>query len=538
MIVHQSGSPDTYTDLNKENSEELFFVANSDELVEIATRVGWSYAHITYSYSIERIGTDDHSALQSHATELRHGDEIDGNIAFANDKDLFEIAVSAAATYFLTIDLTHPNSLGGLQVELLQSDGSATSATCTRTSTQVTFEWAVLEDTSYFLEMGRDDDRSSYSFPQGDYTVSLAVEDLGTLRRGDDTDELFLGTDDAEVFVTLGGNDTVHPGKGADIVHLGDGSDVVFVGGGAEQFHGGAGQDRISYYDSLNGVNINLQTNEVSGSWASNDTISGFENVSGSKTGDDTITGTSGANTIKTYGGNDLIFAGDGDDRVYAGKGNDRVFLGDGDDYVVAGGGAESFDGGDGQDYISYRDSRAGVVIDLQANTASGSWAANDKIKNFENVAGSDTGSDIIFGTSGRNYLDGFGGNDTLYGRDGNDFLAGRDGNDELYGGAGNDLLWGGAGDNALIGGAGADTFDFHLDEYIGGQSSRSVIRDFENDVDTIRVYTTRSVGNDISDYAQQVGDDLLLEVNSEVSLMIWDMTLVALQDDVVFELV
>lgn len=79
---------------------------------------------------------------------------------------------------------------------------------------------------------------------------------------------------------------------------------------------------------------------------------------------------------------------------------------------------------------------------------------------------------------------------------------------------------------------------EFDLEALISGQSSHSVNRDFENDVDTIRVYTTSSVGNDISDYAQQVGDDLLLEVNSQVSLMIWDMTLAALQGDVVFELV
>ncbi len=738
--LQQTGTPYVVARYYSGQSE-LYFAANSDDPIELSLRAVYQSYGATYSYTVERVGTDDHSALQSQATELLNGDEIDGNIAFFQDKDVFEIDVSAAATYTLTIDLTDHTSLDRLQIRLLQSDGTFTSASLTQTSTQVTYEWSVTENTTYYLHLGTDRGHQFYQYPNGNYTVSLAVEDLGTLRRGDDTDEFFQGTDSSEEFVTLGGNDTVHSGKGADIVHLGDGDDVVFVGGGAEQFHGGAGHDRISYYDSRNGVNINLQTNEVSGSWASNDTISGFEsvdgsefghdvirgtsgantirtfggndrvyadkgndtvnlgdgndyvrvgggaeefhggdgndylsyydsrngvnvnlatnevsgswasndtisgfenvsgsktgddtitgtsgankittyggndiihagggndkvyagkgndtvnlgdgndyvrvgggreefhggngndylsyydsrngvnvnlatnevsgswasndtisgfeNVSGSKTGDDTITGTSGANKIKTYGGDDLIYAGSGDDTVYAGKGNDRIFLGDGDDYVVAGGGAESFDGGAGNDMISYRNSRSGVVIDLQANTASGSWAANDKIKNFENVVGSDSGSDIIFGTSGRNILDGFGGDDSLYGRDGNDWILGRGGNDQLFGGGGRDVLLGGAGNNTLTGGAGADTFEFNSEDYASGEISHSVIEDFEDNVDTIRVnYSDRRFGPDLFNNAQQFGNDVVVTATSDVTLTIRNITIEALQNDVEF---
>jgi len=213
------------------------------------------------------------------------------------------------------------------------------------------------------------------------------------------------------------GNDSLYGGGiGADEVDLGDGNDYVRVGGGEESFDGGSGKDYISYYDATSGVNINLATNEVSGSWAVNDTISGFESASGSKTGDDIIYGTSGSNTIKTYGG---------DDRVYAGSGTDKVELGDGDDYVRVGGGVESFDGGSGKDYISYYDSSNGIRIDLEADTVSGSWAVNDTIKNFESASGSKTGDDVMLGTSGSNTLKSYGGDDKLYGRSGDDKLYG-----------------------------------------------------------------------------------------------------------------
>lgn len=183
----------------------------------------------------------------------------------------------------------------------------------------------------------------------------------------------FFGTSEDETFDMLAGNDRVHTGKGDDYVNLGAGNDHVRVGGGREEFHGGSGRDYISYYDSADGVNINLETNAVSGSWASNDTISGFESASGSRTGNDTIVGTSVQNTIKTFGGNDVIEAGGGNDFIFDGSGADTVFAGDGNDWVVVGGGADVFHGGVGIDMISYQNSRNGITADLQSNEVSGS---------------------------------------------------------------------------------------------------------------------------------------------------------------------
>ena len=326
------------------------------------------------------------------------------------------------------------------------------------------------------------------------------------------------GTDGSNTIRTYGGNDKVYAGGGTDKVYLGDGNDYVRVGGGREEFHGGDGRDTISYYDSKTGVNINLQTNAVSGSWATNDIISGFENVSGSKNGSDTIRGTSGANIIKTYGGNDTIsardgndtiyggdgndkiVAGSGNDKVYSGSGNDYISLGFGDDYVKAGGGRERFDGGFGNDYISYFDSPTGVNINLENNRVSGGWSANDTIDNFEGASGSNRGHDNIGGNDFSNLLRGNGGNDTLYGDRGNDLLYGGRGNDELYGGSdidvlfggtGNDTLNGGVGNDTLTGGTGVDVFQFH--RFHGNDT----ITDFKDNVDTLELHGFRDTDGD-----------------------------------------
>ncbi|WP_294225083.1 calcium-binding protein [uncultured Shimia sp.] len=806
---------------------EMLFIASSDDLVEISIR-GWTEG-ATYSYSVERIGTDDHSALHSNATLLQNGDAFDSNIAFRADVDVFEIVGVSGSKYTVTIDLDDADTLDGLKTSLRNMYDDEASAIITTTETQITLEWTFRTDTTYFLEVGTSLRRADYN-AFGDYTISMSAVKTPTPISGDNTDELFIGTDEAEIFDTGGGNDTVHSGKGDDRVllgqgddyaiaggdreyfsgggghdrisyfnsptgvninlatsevsrswavndeisgfdsadgsktgndviwgnsfentirthggndkvyagkgddhvflgdgddyvlagggqeefhggdgndyisyyksksgvtlnlqtnevsrswadndtisgfesasgsrtgndkiygttganmiktyggddkvvagrgndqvFLGDGDDYVLVGGGQEEFHGGdgndyisyyksrsgvtlnletnvvsgswatndtisgfesasgsktgndkiygtsgdntirtyggndkvyarggndkvflgdgndyvlagdgpgefhggSGTDYISYYRSQNGVSVNLETNEVSGSWAEGNTISGFENVSGSETGNDTIYGSSGANLIKTYGGNDQIHAGGGNDTVYAGDGNDQVFLGNGDDYVVVGGGgSESFDGGAGDDIISYRKSDAGVVIDLEANTVSGSWAHDDTINNFESAAGSDTGHDLIYGTSGRNYLDGFGGDDTLYGRDGNDNLSGRGGDDHIYGGTGDDRLEGGTGSNSLTGGTGADTFDFNMEDFEGGATSHTIIEDFENDVDTLEINSSGQVVEDIFSYAEQQGDDVVFTDFGNMTLIVKNITIEALQNDVDF---
>ena len=83
------------------------------------------------------------------------------------------------------------------------------------------------------------------------------------------------------------------------------------------------------------------------------------------------------------------------------------------------------------------------------------SYAIGDKLKDIENVIGTDY-KDSITGNTASNMLVGGDGDDILRGRDGDP--ADTDGADTLDGGAGKDILTGGGGDDKLMGGAGADT--------------------------------------------------------------------------------
>lgn len=132
------------------------------------------------------------------------------------------------------------------------------------------------------------------------------------------------------------------------------------------------------------------------------------------------------AQTVKAFGGNDVIdlnggndigVGGDGDDRLYGGTGSDELSGGYGNDRVVGESGDDVLHGG--------------------------------------------YGSDLLYGGSERDSLNGGTGNDTLYGESGNDILWGDLGNDFLNGGIGNDILRGGGGVDNMTGGGGADTFHF-----------------------------------------------------------------------------
>ena len=187
----------------------------------------------------------------------------------------------------------------------------------------------------------------------------------------------------------------------------------------------------------------------------------------------------------------EAVYAGDGHDMLYGNSAANELHGGRGNDKLLGGVGADILDGGEGMDRALYRDSTAGVQVNLAARTAQGGYAAGDVLRNIENLTGSfihndtligDGGNNILRGLSGADTLDGgFGhdtlygnsGNDTLNGGEGNDMLFGRKDNDTLYGGTGNDMLDGGAGSDTLTGGAGEDKYYFGL-----GSNQDRVIED------------------------------------------------------------
>lgn len=247
-----------------------------------------------------------------------------------------------------------------------------------------------------------------------------------------------LGAADTFRHVVLGsGNDVIFLGPSTNDIFLGAGDDTVRMTNSTITANGGAGRDYVSYYDSPTGVTIDLLFNTNSGGWADDDRLSDFEGVTGSGTGDDVIYGTNGANTIRTYGGNDKVF-----DRL----GNDYIDLGAGNDFVLAGKGNDTYIGGTGSDYISYYYSAGGVNLNLLYDIASGGDAAGDTINSFESAAGSAVAGDTIYGTNGNNTIRTYGGNDKVFDRLGNDFVELGDGNDFLLAGGGADTFDGGAG--------------------------------------------------------------------------------------------
>jgi Ca2+-binding RTX toxin-like protein len=103
---------------------------------------------------------------------------------------------------------------------------------------------------------------------------------------------------------------------------------------------------------------------------------------------------------------------------------------GGGDDNLAGGAGADTLIGGNGQDVVSYNSSLTGVHVDLSligAQTSIGD-ASGDVLSGFENIEGSNTGSDVLIGDANGNWINGRGGNDYIVGGAGDDTLIGGDG--------------------------------------------------------------------------------------------------------------
>ncbi len=182
---------------------------------------------------------------------------------------------------------------------------------------------------------------------------------------------------------------------------------------------------------------------------------------------------------------------------------------------------------------MTYKDSAAGVTVNIGTGAASGGDAQGDQLISVENVTGSgrtdsltgNAAANILQGLTGADLLNGGGGNDTasytgalgggvsvnlatgaatgsdaqgdqllsienLIGSSGSDALTGSSianvlnggsGNDALTGGAGADRLIGGLGKDALIGGTSGDAFVFAFASESSVGANRDRIADFSH---------------------------------------------------------
>lgn len=234
------------------------------------------------------------------------------------------------------------------------------------------------------------------------YKIKLDYE--GTLTfDGTDQDDQYIGTDS---------DDLVHGSEGDDVLDAGEGNDT------------------ISYANSDERVEVNLENGTATSDGNGEDTLISIENVTGSQDGDlldgseqtNVMSGEAGDDTIRSFGGDDVIVGDAGDDKLIGGEGDDII------------------DGGEGEDYVYYTEFSDGVTVDLEAGTASGASAGNDTLINIERVVASQ-GDDVITGDANVNYI---------YDHDGNDVVNAGAGHDRIYGYGGDDILDGGEGNDIL----------------------------------------------------------------------------------------
>lgn len=288
---------------------------------------------------------------------------------------------------------------------------------------------------------------------------TFEISIIGTFEGTEGEDALVGGTGD-DIISGGAANDFLRGGAGDDHVLGGDGDDVLRGGADDDILDGGAGNDRVTYFDAVSGVSVNL---ELQGEYQDTggegvDKLISIESLSGGQF-NDTFIGDDNNNFLWGSGGDDHLEGGDGDD-LFWGDG----FATLGDDYV---------NGGAGTDTMSYEDNNneqrtEGVFVTLAGGyggTLSG--GETDTLVSIENVEGTVYGDEII-GNDGANVLSGGGGNDWINGWEGSDTLHGGDGDDTLlaafqsvYGDAGvSNSLFGGAGNDYLNGGVGADLLD------------------------------------------------------------------------------
>jgi Ca2+-binding RTX toxin-like protein len=406
---------------------------------------------------------------------------------------------------------------------------------------------------------GNGTDTASYASSSAGVTVSLAVTTAQTSAGAASGDVLsgienLLGSTHNDTLTGDGNANRIEGGGGTDSLYGGGGSDTLVGGAGADRLQGDAGTDTADYSASGAAVQVNLTTTGAQSSTgdASNDTLSGIENLIGSIHAD-------------TFTGDSL------DNRLDGGAGNDTLSGGSGNDTLIGGTGSDSLSGGIGTaDVVDYSLSDAGITIDLNVSSQSGGHAAGDTLFGIEFVLGSNHNDSIkgdglansLSGGNGNDTLTGGGGNDTLVGGAGTDtasyassgsgvtvslaittaqtsggdasgdvlsgieYLVGSDHDDSLTGdslanslsgGLGNDTFTGSGGNDTLVGGSGTDwaVFSGNLASYTITASGSDFTVSGPDGTDVVSGIEYLSFANAVYDLRGTTGNDSLTAPNT-----------------------
>ncbi|MDB2414552.1 Ig-like domain-containing protein [Rickettsiales bacterium] len=363
----------------------------------------------------------------------------------------------------------------------------------------------------------------------GSYEVKITASD-GSLTASQNftfgvNSNVINGTDGDDTLNGTAYNDEIHGGSGNNNLSGGQGDDKIYGEGTNNYINGGAGADYIEgvngwsgafYYDSDEGVNLDLSTGTFTGGHATGDVLVNIDSLIGSNHADNII-GNDNGNYLQGNAGDDVIKGEGGNDYMVGDAGNDQLFGGSGDDFLIGNAGDDVLDGGDGDDNLqgdSGNNSLTGgdgsdnFIIHSHAGTTTIITDFNlnsDKInlKNLSNrvsfaglsivASGYDTiiglennqsiilknidSTDISFdnfiglenkGPLGKNLVAGTDGDDTLNGTDEADEIYGYGGTNHINAGAGDDSIFVSAGNNYINGGAGADYIEYNGNGWAG----------------------------------------------------------------------
>ncbi|MEM7684139.1 MAG: tandem-95 repeat protein, partial [Pseudomonadota bacterium] len=285
-------------------------------------------------------------------------------------------------------------------------------------------------------------------FAQGDLYIDIEAL-LGT-----DFSDTLGGDQNANLLDGRAGSDELEGRAGNDTLLGETGNDTLDGGLGADLLYGGEGNDTATYFFSTESVQVSLRDGTAAGGWAEGDQLFSIENLLGSEFADD-LEGDGEANFLSGDRGNDTITANAGNDTISGGQGADLLY------------------GGEGIDTADYTLSSLGIIIDLEAGTASGGDAEGDLLDSIEIIQAS-FHDDELRGDANDNRFRGGRGADIIDGRDGFD-TADYSRADE---GVEVDLSLG----EGLAGEALGDTL-FSIEKLIGSVHADTLIGSAENEV-------------------------------------------------------
>jgi Ca2+-binding RTX toxin-like protein len=220
-------------------------------------------------------------------------------------------------------------------------------------------------------------------------TPTITENSVENTINGTEFNDEVLGTDMAESFFALGGEDFFRGMSGNDNLFGGDGDDTLHGNRQNDFLDGEGGNDTIHGGKDNDGLFGNIGNDSLSGDLG-NDTVLGGD-------GDDFLNGNIGDDFLDGGTGNDTLHGGENNDVLKGNIGTDSVFGDLGDDTVI---------GGDDDDFLN-----------------------------------GNRGTDFLCAGLGNDTLHGGKDNDTLIGGNGNDLLSGDLGDDTLSGDAGSDTF-------------------------------------------------------------------------------------------------